>query len=166
MSNMVMTFVDGDMERCSFGVPIPVLDAASITDVTNDVEALRDAVNALSLANETTYTIVASKESTPPVRPTDAYANREAAVVFTCISNTTGSRVSFSLPAPNLAMFPFANLGKGKVYVYTDVVSLPTNYPQLYNMIVAIEAVVVYQQDDGGIETVTVSTIEHVGRNL
>lgn len=162
MSTMSVSILDNDNEASKFSLPIPVLDGASYAGVMAGVNAIVNAVEALTLGEIKSEVVTASVTTHDPNRPTNPYANREAGVIFYMSSNTTGQKVRVTLPAPDLTLFPFSTVGKGKVELPWPV----TLSTEVLALISAIEGGAVYQQDDGGVETVTVYALEHVGRNL
>jgi len=162
MSNMSVSIIDNDNESSKFALSIPQLDAAGYVATMANVDAIVTALGAVTLGAIKAETVTATTVTHDPSRPTDPYANRETGVIFYMVSDTTGQKMRVTLPAPNLSLFPFSTLGVGRVQTPWPV-ALSAGVQALID---AIEAGAVYEQDDGGVETVTVYAMEHVGRNL
>lgn len=160
-SSTTFTFVDNNMEKSSFSIGIADLNAISYTAVADDVDRLAEALQLLTLGEYSSWTMVADTETYNPTRPTSPYANREAGVVVGMVSTTSGGRTRVTIPAPDLTKFPFAALGVGRVEApFTGL------HADLQAFITQLEATAAYVPSDGNVETVTVSYLEHVGRNL
>lgn len=161
MSKVTFVLYDNNLEKASFGVDLPSLNAISYVATKALVDDLQTALADISLGVLGSRTVTDSVETYEVTRSIDPACNREAGVVFYMTSGTTSQKMRVTLPAPDLTKFPFATLGVGSVTApFTGL------HADLSAFITAIENAAVYTQDDGGVETVAVYKIEHVGRNL
>lgn len=158
-STLTMTFVDNSAERSAFAVPIADIDATNHDTQMAAVAALQGDVELCSLAPLAKRTVTHSSVDYPFTVPTNAYANRETAVVFTMVGDTEPSnKVRVSLPAPDLDKFPF-------IAAQSDIVNAPFSglHADLASLIVELENTVKHPVTG---EDMSVSRLEKIGRNL
>jgi len=161
MSNISISVLDNNMERSAFSVGIASLNPISYAATKINVDDLVTTLAAVTLGHVATLTVTDEVRKIDETRPSDPYANRENGVVFGMVSANTGSKMRATLPAPDLSLFPFAARGVGRVDA--PFTGLST---ELQAFIDKLEDTAAYIDNSGGVETVTVSYIEYVGRNL
>lgn len=146
VSRYTMSFVDRDGEVATVPVWSTALTAGNFTAQVGLAEALRDAIEDVTLLALQKESLVATETSYSPVLPTNMYAQRGIKLLVRA-RDTNGNSVTFHIPGPDLAQ---ADLMVGENLDLTS-----TNGAALVN---AIEAFV--KSNDG--EAVTVQEIVYI----
>lgn len=136
-SQTTFAFVDfsGEISRVSFSHLD--LDAANVagytsTVVTDELGALKAAVDALTLLNETQITVGARNILSPPTLPPNQNAQREQGLLIKYVDTTTNKKYRFTIPGidrtlvaqPGTDVVDFAN----NILVAALVAAFEANY--------------------------------------
>ena len=156
MGRLTFGFIDKSGEAGSVSFPVPNLGVTNVEAYTEGVghvayNALLDAVVALTLLNQTGHTVTAETAEIAPVRPSDANAQRETALLVK-FADTTGHKGSLTIPGLDRTITSQDG---------TDEVPL-AGITEVEDLITAIET---YAVDSITGNTVTVYSIREVGRN-
>lgn len=146
VSRYNLTYLDRDNEASSIGVYATALTAGNFTTQVALAQALRDAIQDISLLVLSKETLIASETTYSPALPTHAYAERGIKFLVRA-RDTNGNSVTFHIPGPDKAQ---VDLMIGENVDLTSV-----NGSALVN---AIEAFV--KSNDG--EAVTVQEIVYI----
>jgi hypothetical protein len=156
MGQLTFGFIDKSGEPASVGFSIPDLGAANVETYTDGglstaFDALQAAINGLTLLNPTGHTATAQKASVAPVRPTDANAQRETALLVK-YADVNGHKGSLTVPGLDRTITSQDGTDEVPLTGITEVVAL-------------IDAIELYVVDSVTGLAVTVYSIREVGRN-
>jgi len=87
----------------------PTLTAANLVAQTAIQDAIRLAIEAISLCNEDKLTAALVMHSATPTRPTNPNAQRELAVKVFYVDNVNGRTGTMTIPGPNLTALTLVN---------------------------------------------------------
>jgi hypothetical protein len=155
VTNITFGIADNSNERGVFSVPTADATAGNYATLQALQGDLAVHIADLSLGVLQTQSIN-SPQTLSNQKADDVWANRELAVRFV-FADANGNQATVSLPAPDLARFPFNDMG-------SDVVNWP--YPTPYN---GVTSFVITMESDMKHPTlgtaVTLQRLELVGRN-
>lgn len=154
-----LSYIDNSKERSTFAVPIAAITAVNHDTQVAAVAALQADADLCTLGAPSKLSIVHSDVDYVYTVPTDVNANREVGVTFTLQGATNPkNKVRVTLPAPDLAKFPF-------VTAQSDIVEAPFSglHADLSGLVTELENIVVHPVTE---EAMTVQRMEKVGRNL
>lgn len=141
--------IDYDGDKRQFSVPAVAMTAANFDAQVTEAQALRTAINAVSLCANTDYDIRSHVVETGDVQPTDPYAQAqiEWKVTYSYDSDPEIKR-SFRIPGADLGL--------------TDVLQPSSNLADLAQteMAALVAAIEAYVRTDDGLSTITVDKIE------
>lgn len=108
------TFLDHSNEKSSLGLYTPELDATNIATYTDDTVGgvlgdMRLALSAITLMNNFSRTVTATRIIDLATVPANADAQRETKAEFTYRDTVTGFLSSFSVPGINRSLIVSAN---------------------------------------------------------
>lgn len=152
----VTTFRDIDGELSTFQLNNGAITSTSIAGFLADYGNLKNALEALSLAVLAKDQWVGDRTVIDDSLPTNNFAQRELKLKFTMIGDNGGAPFYRTLPAPDLSLITIIPNSGGAVDL-TAGTELPA-------VITAIEAI--GRHPDSDQETVTVTRVEVVGRNI
>lgn len=117
VSRYNLTYLDRDNEAGSVGVYATALTAGNFTAQVGLAQALRDAIQDISLLVLSKESLVATETTYNPILPTNMYAQRGIKLLVRA-RDTNGNAVTFHIPGPDLAQ---ANLMVGENVDLTSV---------------------------------------------
>jgi len=152
----VTTFRDIDGEESTFQLPNGAITAVSIAGFLSDYGALKTALDALTLGVLARDQWVGDKTDISEALPVSNFAQRELKLKFTMIGDSGSPAFYRTLPCPDLALITIIPDTGGTVDI-TAGTALPA-------AVAAIEQIGRHPDDDT--ETITVTRVEVVGRNI
>jgi len=108
MGRLTLSYIGKSAEKSNVGFPIPNLDATNVEDYTENglsagYDALKSAVDALTLMNPTGTTVTAEIISIAEVLPASEFAQREFGVLV-LMADTIGHKSRLVVPGPDLTL--------------------------------------------------------------
>lgn len=149
MGKMNLGYVDHDGEGSSVGVMIADLTAGNFAASIVELDAIRDAIEAITLCTLRTRAIIAVTEEIAGVLPANGFAQRETKWLVSG-NDANGQARTLEIPGADLSLLP---AGSGVLNIAAGVgLALKT----------ALDAA--WTTPTG--EAITVEQVIHVGRNL
>lgn len=152
----VTTFRDRDGEESTFQLPNQAITAGNIAAFLTDYGGLKTALDALVLGVLAKDQWVGDRTIIDTSTPSDNFAQREIKLKFTMIGDSGGQEFHRTLPTPDLALVTILPDTGGAIDMGAGT--------ELPAAISAIE--LLGRHPDDQTETITVTRVEMVGRNL
>lgn len=152
----VTTFRDIDGELSTFQLHNGAITGASIAGFLSEYGALKTALDALTLGVLAKDQWVGDRTIISDALPASNFAQRELKLKFTMVGDSGGEAFYRTLPCPDLSLITIIPNSGGAVDL-TAGVELPA-------AIAAIEQL--GRHPDSDTETITVTRVEVVGRNI
>jgi hypothetical protein len=149
MGKMNLSYVDHDGEGSSVGVGIVDMNAGNFAATMTDLDAIRDAIEAVTLCTLRGRSIIAVTEEIAGVLPANGFAQRETKWLVSGV-DANGQARTMEIPGADLSLLPS---GSG-------VLNLASGVGQ--DLKDALDAAWVTPTGDA----ITVEQVIHVGRNL
>lgn len=151
MGKLNLTFLDESLENSNVGVYIQDYTAATFTALDAQIDTLRDAIAAVSIASLQKEQRVLTEVQTGDAAPTDPYAQRETKWLVVARDTVNGRVVSFEIPAADLSL----KVAGGELMNISAGAGA--------TLVTALEAVM---RNPATGNAVNVEKIVHVGRNI
>lgn len=102
-SKLNVTLLDHSGETSTVGVRFDTLTAGNFAAENALIQAMRAAINGVSIGNERGYSLIAAQINNPVGNPADVWAQREIKWLVRCV-DANGNASGFEIPCADLTL--------------------------------------------------------------